>query len=504
MQIGGAIYYALGDSGFDLFDRWSAKAKGLASDGTPRYTPEKCRESWRGFRSLRKYTTATIYHFADEADPTWRDRYGEVERQRIIDRMQERARAGAANGGQGEYRDYGDEFAKDAGRDTPPPLIKAKPFVLRDPKTLPRRGWVYGHHLIRKFASATFAPSGSGKTNTFVAEALAMATGKALLGILPPQRCRVWLWNGEDPYDELERRVGAACMHYGIPAKEIEGWLFINSGRDADSRIVIASETRNGFTIAVPMVEALIQTIQDDKIDVVMIDPFISSHRVPENNNNAIDAVAKEYSRIADITNTAIDLGHHTRKTGSAEVTVEDGRGAVALLNAVRPARVLNVMTEDEAAKAGIADGRKRYFRVSDGKNNLALSADKVEWFRSASVDLGNAKDPGNLIAFGDQVGVVTKWEWPDPLDGVTGKDFEMAAVAIRAGKWRKDSQCKDWVGHAIAKALKLGDVSKKGSGKTKVVGLVKIWLASGALIEVEGQDDRRRVRTFIEVAEED
>jgi hypothetical protein len=34
-------------------------------------------------------------------------------------------------------------------------------FVLRDPRTLPKRQWVYGKHLIRKFGSATFAPSGS-------------------------------------------------------------------------------------------------------------------------------------------------------------------------------------------------------------------------------------------------------------------------------------------------------------------------------------------------------
>ena len=42
---------------------------------------------------------------------------------------------------------------------------------------------------------------------------------------------------------------------------------------------------------------------------------------------------------IADATNTAIDLAHHSRKTGGAEVTMEDGRGAVVLLNAVRSAR---------------------------------------------------------------------------------------------------------------------------------------------------------------------
>ena len=255
------------------------------------------------------------------------------------------------------------------------------------------------------------------------------------------------------------------------------------------------------MTIAVPVVEALIQTIRDNKIDVVMIDPFISSHNVTENDNNAIDAVAKEWTGIADVTNIALDLGHHTRKTGGAEVTVEDGRGAVALLNAVRPARVLNMMTEDEAAKAGVTDGRKRYFRVTDGKNNLALPADKLDWFRSASVDLGNG-DPDDLLDRGDDMGVVTKWEWPDPLDGVTGADFDKAAAAIRAGKWRKDAQCKDWVGMAVAKALKL-DLSSKAA-KAKVVGLIKVWLASGALVEVEGQDDRRRIRTFIEVAEED
>ena len=317
---------------------------------------------------------------------------------------------------------------------------------------------------------------------------------------MPPRRVRVWLWNGEDPYDELERRVGAACLHYKITPEEIDGWLFINSGRDKDSKLVIATQSRVGVTIAAPVVEALIQTIKDNKIDVVLIDPFISSHNVTENDNNAIDAVAKEWTGIADITNTAIDLGHHTRKTGGTEVTVEDGRGAVALLNAVRPARVLNVMTEDEAAKAGVTDGRKRYFRITDGKNNLALPADKVDWFRSASVDLGNGAP--NDRSRGDDMGVVTKWEWPNPLDGVTGQDFEKAAVAIRASKWRENAQCKDWVGIPIAKALKLNVISK--ADRAKVTGLIKVWLASGALVKVEGPDDRRRVKIFIEVATDD
>ena len=164
---------------------------------------------------------------------------------------------------------------------------------------------------------------------------------------------------------------------------------------------MIGKQEKNGITIAVPVVEALVATIRANKIDVVMIDPFVSSHQVPENDNNAIDTVAKTWTMIADVTNTAIDLAPPHPQTGGAAVTVEDGRGASALLSAVRPARVLNVMTEDEAAKAAVVDGRRRYFKVEDGKNNLALPPDKLDWYRSESIFLGNGASPGPSLLVG-------------------------------------------------------------------------------------------------------
>ena len=85
---------------------------------------------------------------------------------------------------------------------------------------------------------------------------------------------------------------------------------------------------------------------------------------------------------------------------------MEDGRGAVALLNAVRPACVLNAMAEEEAKKAGVRDSRRRYFKVADGKNNLALPVEKLDWFRSASIDLGNG-GPEDSEGQGDNIGVV-------------------------------------------------------------------------------------------------
>jgi len=67
--------------------------------------------------------------------------------------------------------------------------------------------WLYGDHLMRNFASATIAP---GKSSLVLAEAIAVATGRGLLGIIPRQRCRVWCWNGENPADDA-LRLFASC-----------------------------------------------------------------------------------------------------------------------------------------------------------------------------------------------------------------------------------------------------------------------------------------------------
>jgi RecA-family ATPase len=266
----------------------------------------------------------------------------------------------------------------------------------------PAAQFVYGKHLIRKFLSTTAAPGGVGKSSLGFAEALAMTSGKPLLGITPSQRLRVWLWNGEDPLEELQRRVMAAAQYYGLKREEIEGYLFINSGRLLP--IIIAEQTRDGAKIAAPVVEAVTKTLLDNKIDVLVIDPFVASHRV--NDNNAIELVAKTWAQVADVTNCAVELIHHVRKTGGAEVTVEDGRGASALLSAARSARVLNGMTKEEAGKAGIEAKRHRFFfRVDNGKANLA-PPEATAWFNLASESLAN----------GDRVGVVTNWKCARPV----------------------------------------------------------------------------------------
>lgn len=378
-----------------------------------------------------------------------------------------------------------------------PKLIRARAFQWIEPSRIPPREWVLGRHLIRRYVSATVSPGGVGKSALVIAEGLAMASGRNLIGHEPQGTFCVWYCNLEDPEDELQRRVAAAMTHYGLSGEDIGSRLFVNSGRDAE--IVVARQEKAGVVIAEPVVEALIETIRSNEIDVVVIDPFVSCHAVNENDNGAINAVATVWARIAEAANVAIELVHHARKMGANETTVEDARGASALISKARAARVLNLMTADEAARAGV-ENRKGYFRVDSGKANLApASTDGSRWYRMESVSLGNGG--GGNLDLGDSVGVVTAWEWPDPMADVSVADLRAAQAAVAlGGPWRENVQAREWVGRPIAKVLKLDPEDKKDCEKVK--RLLKVWIKNGMFVVVDGKDDKGKRRPYVEVGE--
>ena len=120
--------------------------------------------------------------------------------------------------------------------------------------------------------------------------------------------------------------------------------------------IRIAELDQGKAKIAKPMTRAMVRAIRDHKLDVVAIDPFVSSHGVPENDNNAIELVAKKWADIADKTDCAVIHSHHTRKTNGIGASIEDSRGASALNYAARTRRAINTMSAAEAKGAGLDD----------------------------------------------------------------------------------------------------------------------------------------------------
>lgn len=363
--------------------------------------------------------------------------------------------------------------------------VRATPFKWRDPQSIPRREWLYDLHLIRRFVSATFAPGAVGKTMLLIVEALAMVTGRALLGSRPREPLTVWLINLEDPREELERRVAAACLHYGITEEEIGGRLYLDSGREAP--VTIAKTGKNGAEVCVPCLRAIERDMTRRAVDVLIIDPFVACHEVDENSNPAINLVVKQWAGLADRTASAIELVHHVRKPGlgQTETTVEDGRGAGALLAAVRSARVLNSMTEQQATEWGIEE-RRFYFRVDNGKANLAPPASRAKWRKLEDVDLENG--PAGLS---DRVGVPALWEPPSALNGVTPANLLSVQKLVSEGSYKANEQAADWAGNAVAEVMGWNVSQKQDRARVKTV--LRTWLTSGALKVERRLDPKKR-----------
>jgi len=285
-----------------------------------------------------------------------------------------------------------------------PQAFSLKPFVPFDLATLPAREWLYGRHYQRRTVSATIAPGGYGKTTLCMVEAVAMATCRNLLREQPTQRLRVWYHNGEDNLEELCRRLGAICLQYQIPQEELRDWFFMTSGNEVPLRVATGY---NDLKIDQPLIKRIGEAIETNQIDVAILDPLVTLHSVPEADNTKMDAVIRIFASIADGRDCSVELAHHTRKlpagSNGNDYVAADIRGASALRDAVRAARMLNQMNEEDARNSGIPEHeRANYFRVDRVKANNAPAA-RALWRCFVNVDLPN----------GDEVGVVTPFNFP-------------------------------------------------------------------------------------------
>jgi hypothetical protein len=390
--------------------------------------------------------------------------------------------------------------APTAGIPGPPRIARFTPFSLGDGRGIPRRRWLYGRHLIRGYVSATISPGGVGKSSLTLVEALAMATARPLLGETPERPLRVWAWNGEDPLEESHRRITAAALHFGIRPDQVEGRIFLDSGREQELKIAITG--RDGVHLNEHVIESVIEHAKANEIDAIIVDPLVSSHSVPENDNGAIDAVVKAWNRVAQECDCAVELVHHSRKppggVGHTETTVDDARGAGALLAAVRSARTLNRMSEKDAEKFGVESRwRWAYFRVDNGKANLAPPAEVATWRFMESVDLPNGEgdDPG------DSVGVATPWTPPNAFDGVSPE--HTAEVQARLAKaegdgvpCRKDWRAATWAGYVVGEVV--GFNTTDPSGRRRAESMLKKWVEAGVLREIDVPDEHRKPRPCI------
>lgn len=188
--------------------------------------------------------------------------------------------------------------------------------------------------------------------------------------------------------------------------------------------------TRKGARLNQRELSALEAELKAARIDVLIIDPFVSAHQVSENDNGAVDLVAKALANLAHRSGCAVELVHHTRELGGEGATSEAARGASALLAAARSGRALTPMTDDQRVEAGLRGDTATFFSITRDKANLAPAGNRT-WRRIAPVELGN----------GDVVGAAEQWQWPDTFDGFSASDLLAVQKAIDGQALRYSDQ---------------------------------------------------------------
>lgn len=471
------------EDGFTIADNWSA--------GGAKYVPGEVSSKWHSFTPGGGTSFKTV---------------AELAKQNGAD-LSAIARKYKGGPQADPFADFQDAAAHDDWPDDspPPPPAWPSPFDMFDEAAIEARQWLYGRHYLRRFVSVLASAGGVGKTSMQIVEALAMVTGRPLLGEEVHAPCKVWLINLEDPMDEMQRRILAAMNFYGIKPEEVRGRLFVDAGREFS--LTFAVQTREGVTPNKKLVEYLIKRIPELDIGAVFIDPFVGAHMINENDNMAVNAVFAEIRKVADLTNCAFGLVHHIRKGNGEEATIDSVRGAGSLISAARAARIVNKVTIEAAASLGIdAKTAAGLFRVDDGKANLAPPAVNAVFRRMEGLQIAN----------GDWVGVATPFTLPDEWGGMDDETVNEMLCMMDIGIADPDGneeyyslrpQDKErWVGNIILTYPFDNPDHAKNIGQAKKI--LQTWQKNGLLEEFEYRSakqrkDRKGVRSTGRVGEQ-
>lgn len=287
-------------------------------------------------------------------------------------------------------------YAKDRPGNSTPDVLFPDPLkstkVIRcdadcDPTKLKPREWILGYRYLREYITLTIAPGGVGKSLLTILEGLSIATGRQLTHDAVHQQGAVWLYNTEDPLDEIERRIEAIYALYKISRQE-RGNFFYSSGYENPIKLVIPDDHGRPI-VNTRLVDSVIEQIKKRDIVLFIVDPFVECHSVNENDNSAIAAVVQVCRRIAKETRCAVALVHHTSKGKHEYGNMDKARGASALIYGARIAHTLYPMTKKESTGYGIPEHRAPWFvRLDDAKANLAPPTVESCWYEKKSVKL--------------------------------------------------------------------------------------------------------------------
>lgn len=471
-------FYNGSTQGLEVAKDWSAR--------DPRYTPREVESKWSSFEVGGGVTYRALLGLAKEAGADLREMRRRLEPPRPQD-------------------DWHTFSGAPGAADIPPqkekPAFDTTPITLDELQGLTPRQWLYGRKLIRGFSSVVVSPGGGAKSTWAAGAVVDMASGMRTLHDDPHGPLKCWIYNLEDPREETLRKLAAIYYHRGLSSHTAQN-IIVSSGRDRP--LIVAREAERGVFVADPDVDLLIEAMVAARVDVLIVDPAVRAHNLPENDNKAIDLMMDQFARIAHEANAAVMLIHHTRK-GFVGGEMDSMRGASSMGSAARVALTLQVMAPEEAKAMNIPEAeRKFYIRVDNAKQNLAPPSQSAEWLRLVSENIRNANED---YPDGDDVGVITKWTPPDPWSDVGPVTVEIIE-RIKRGFVDEHGNCEPWgakkqsgdryIANAVLASFPNGDKSEKQCDQ-----IVGYWIGKGILEERKYKNAKGNERVGIFVTNE-
>lgn len=373
-------------------------------------------------------------------------------------------------------------------------LPALNPFPI-DGMMLPRRPWLIPGLLLRGQLTLLVAPPGSGKSLLTLQLAMVCACGLAEWGGWRPRgRYRTLVINVEEDQTEMKRRLFGAHKIMNIHQDDLADNIFL---AEAGSIVVAKADSRTKTVVATPVLDQIVQTIIELKIDIVIVDPFAETFAGDENSNSELKWAGVLWREVARRTNAAVLIVHHAKKYAQNMAgDMDASRGGGALSGVARIVATLFPMTESEfdhyrtqIKKAFPQANRGRFIRFDDAKAQYSLLGSFARWFFKETIGIGNAGD--GLPE--DEVGVLVPWPTPGLLSDVDPEKIKYVLDEIEVGLRDESGQPlgdpyspnkaggnnKRWVGTLLEEHLQVTDKQAKE--------IINIWLDTGLLVEFKG-----------------
>ncbi|WP_198368533.1 AAA family ATPase [Roseomonas rosulenta] len=319
----------------------------------------------------------------------------------------------------------------------------------------PPRPWVMERLLIEGGVTVLIGAGAGGKTSLAIGAGLSVATGLPLLGWRVHRPGSVWFMQLEDDRKEFDRRMKAATTWYhndlDMPLSNVD----LGDGR----KILFATEKPHLVSMKIGKAgaeaeineqacDSVVAFCRANDVRLLVVDPLLRTHNVPENSNEAMDTVLQALVGIAGRANCAILVLHHTRKGSGADGSGREvsgaARGAVVITDAARAAFALMPMDKKLAGtfEPKITDEQHGFYvSLVSAKENYLPRASST-WFRFEGVPLRNGDEyrpEGDTVQVLRRVHLVQREQ--QPQQGLTAAQ-KLAALRIIA---REPSPGERW-----------------------------------------------------------